>query len=711
MSQNVITTAFEAYRAQCELNGQPVELDEIILALIPELDPTQPIDRAAVECRPEWVRHRQSPDQVGALTPSDIVYAVVLPTSLGDFEFNAMFLANRATGTIAMAVHKGIEQKLATTDQQTGNTLVKNMVMRYSGATEATQLQVDPSTWMVDWHQRLFGLMADEAASNRDIYGNVAFLADGFKPEPIDDQWHCLPGTAYVQGLRTELAQATVITGNGALLVAEVCQQGSALGAWHNVATLHTMDAVPESDTDAAGFVRHYALVAERDGNGWRDARRLGGLALYLEKAQVSHDPALESDAHVPSSQALSDVKKTADFALRIAQGAVVNLGDWNATSGVFPAKPYITDEQGNGQLVSAYWFVTGQGIVDGEEYKIGDKLNYSHMNDSFFKTDNTEREMAINHVEGLSEALANKATKQHQHLASDLPNASTTSKGVVQLSGATNSTSTVLAATASAVKAAFDLAASKLTQAAADARYLGKGAKAVDADKLDGLNSSDFSRSNHGHTAAQVGAVATAVLAAMFPPGHLLITTNSANPATYGYPGTWALIESDVSIRSATSGIGEVSGTNTPTVPVPAHTHSASSGSAMLNKRFTTNTTGDHGHSGSANSAGNHHHSGGVRINGYTTAQGAFIYGKGASGKGFTFGNYSSNSWEPLTNSAGLHTHSLSIGSDGSHYHYTDVNFGAHSHSVSVSSTGTSGATLDVRGRRMNVYMWKRAA
>lgn len=44
------------------------------------------------------------------------------------------------------------------------------------------------------------------------------------------------------------------------------------------------------------------------------------------------------------------------------------------------------------------------------------------------------------------------------------LPNASTSVKGIVQLSNATNSTSTTLAATANAVKIAYDLAAQKLS-------------------------------------------------------------------------------------------------------------------------------------------------------------------------------------------------------------------------------------------------------
>ena len=53
-------------------------------------------------------------------------------------------------------------------------------------------------------------------------------------------------------------------------------------------------------------------------------------------------------------------------------------------------------------------------------------------------------------------------ANASHGHGASDLPSASTSAAGVVQLSTSTSSTSTSLAATPSAVKAAYDLANSK---------------------------------------------------------------------------------------------------------------------------------------------------------------------------------------------------------------------------------------------------------
>ncbi len=73
---------------------------------------------------------------------------------------------------------------------------------------------------------------------------------------------------------------------------------------------------------------------------------------------------------------------------------------------------------------------------------------------------------------------------------------------GLVQLSTSVSSTSTTLAATPSAVRAAYNLAAGKMTQATGDGRYLGISAKAADSNLLDGIDSSAFLRSNANDTA-----------------------------------------------------------------------------------------------------------------------------------------------------------------------------------------------------------------
>lgn len=91
-----------------------------------------------------------------------------------------------------------------------------------------------------------------------------------------------------------------------------------------------------------------------------------------------------------------------------------------------------------------------------------------------------------------------------HTHAAGDitsgtiaaarLPSASTSAAGIVQLSSATNSTSTTLAATASAVKAAYDLAASKWTYNEGTI----KGVKVNNATTADVLDSKDTRGTNH---------------------------------------------------------------------------------------------------------------------------------------------------------------------------------------------------------------------
>jgi Phage tail fibre repeat len=63
---------------------------------------------------------------------------------------------------------------------------------------------------------------------------------------------------------------------------------------------------------------------------------------------------------------------------------------------------------------------------------------------------------------------LAGKAALAHAHAEADLPNASTTAQGVVQLTDSTASTSTTTAATANAAKKAYDRGTTGITDAAA---------------------------------------------------------------------------------------------------------------------------------------------------------------------------------------------------------------------------------------------------
>jgi hypothetical protein len=81
-----------------------------------------------------------------------------MDTTLGDFAFNAMYLVHKASDTVAMVVHKETDADRwpdpgsHPARQQPGE---KVMLMEYEGAGEATQTQVDASTWQIDFTARL----------------------------------------------------------------------------------------------------------------------------------------------------------------------------------------------------------------------------------------------------------------------------------------------------------------------------------------------------------------------------------------------------------------------------------------------------------------------------------------------------------------------------------------------------------------------------
>lgn len=88
---------------------------------------------------------------------------------------------------------------------------------------------------------------------------------------------------------------------------------------------------------------------------------------------------------------------------------------------------------------------------------------NASHTHDDRYYTESEVDSKLANKANANHTHMKSQITDfSHTHTASDLPNASTSAKGVVQLSDSVSDTSTTLAATTNAVKKAYDLAASK---------------------------------------------------------------------------------------------------------------------------------------------------------------------------------------------------------------------------------------------------------
>ncbi|MGE6294202.1 phage tail protein [Aeromonas media] len=295
----VITNAFEQYWQSSLAAEQPVVLDEFVLADIPNLDITAPIDPDTGLPPAGQIVYRQTVDQRGRVNSNAVAYSIVMDTTVGDFSFNAMFLRNKANGVIGMIVYKGRETKLKTdqTTGQTGNSLVKSMLMGYDQAAEATLTHVDAGTWQIDYAARLRGQDEDLRQLASQLYGHHTFIGDGFKVVQQDSGHQVTPGVAIVGGLRVELKAPEVIyPGSKPIGVwVDVHRAGSLLSEHQNHFTIITSVADLADHVDGSGyqhFVAKIALISEdgsiKDTTGSnRVAGGIGGIEVTAESFGV----------------------------------------------------------------------------------------------------------------------------------------------------------------------------------------------------------------------------------------------------------------------------------------------------------------------------------------------------------------------------------------------------------------------------------------
>lgn len=212
MAQTVITKAFTEWKAQQAIDNQPVNLDEFIFAYIPDLDVTKPIENTEGLPPADKIVHRQAVSKSGVVNANSVVYSVTLGADVGDFNFNWIGLANKATGTLAMIIHAPTQSKIKNASGQQGNVLVRSMLMEYSGAESATNITTPAETWQIDFTARLAAIDERQRRENIDLYGMAAFFDSGYLVAKSGAQYYVTKGAGYVAGLRAELAANQNIT-------------------------------------------------------------------------------------------------------------------------------------------------------------------------------------------------------------------------------------------------------------------------------------------------------------------------------------------------------------------------------------------------------------------------------------------------------------------------------------------------------------------
>jgi hypothetical protein len=149
-----------------------------------------------------------------------------------------------------------------------------------------------------------------------------------------------------------------------------------------------------------------------------------------------------------------------------------------------------------------------------------------------------------------------------------------------------------------------------------------------------------------------------------------------TANPATHLNYGTWVQVEADITLRSAVADGTTASGDNDPAVPLLEHNHAIT----------VDNDTHSHTFSGTTDSDSHTHTLGTVQ---------------NVSGSGQNVDTSQDAATGTTTTSQNTHSHTFTGTTDNDQ----------HNHTASSANTGDAAPTLDVRGRHLDVVMWKRTA
>lgn len=272
MSQTTIPLEFEQYLLDKITAGTAPNLDEFVFAYIPNLDLEQPIDRATGLPDESFIVHRQNVDQTARLNRNTLIYSVIVQSNVAPFTFNTMYLHDKnVPESCGLIVHKTAETK------ESGMAIVKSVSQEYDGAAEIAGIHIDPATWQIDYHARLFGIDEELRLTQLDKYGHTAFISGFNVVKLTSNDYRVDPGIVYVGGMRCELKTALTrtVTAKPNGLYVDVVREGSTLSKWENVPTIKVSNTPLSDYVDEQGYQHYVARLAGVDASGnvqdWRE--------------------------------------------------------------------------------------------------------------------------------------------------------------------------------------------------------------------------------------------------------------------------------------------------------------------------------------------------------------------------------------------------------------------------------------------------------
>ena len=277
-----ITVAGENQIATKQGAELALNMADFVLANIAGLG-AEPVDR--VEAMPDSgdIVATLPITKSGYVNTNQVVYSLVLDSSVGDFDFNWIGLVDDEGVLIAVTYVPTIS-KIANDGGVQGNNLTRNFLLAYTGIQATTAIDVPAQTWQIDFNARLWGIDERERLSNFDIYGHEGFFDTAYQvvQQGATTTYDILPGVGYVGGIRIEnlITDTVVVATPPAAVWLDVSLEGDISDVSAVVAII--ADGAAHTDyVDGNGFNHYVTKIADIAANGDAADLRVSGEQLY----------------------------------------------------------------------------------------------------------------------------------------------------------------------------------------------------------------------------------------------------------------------------------------------------------------------------------------------------------------------------------------------------------------------------------------------
>ncbi len=190
-----ITFKGEELIAKKQAAKEVMEIDQIVLANIPGLDPTKPVDRNEQLPSADKISLQAPVSQSGYINPNLVVYSLMLTTGGKSFDFNWIGLYSSKSKVVVAISYLPVQTKSPQV------AMTRNFMIEYSGAKETGDIKIDAKSWQVDFSARMNGIDERGRVLRQDTFGRSLFYGDTCKvTKDSSGYYNILKGTSGIVG-------------------------------------------------------------------------------------------------------------------------------------------------------------------------------------------------------------------------------------------------------------------------------------------------------------------------------------------------------------------------------------------------------------------------------------------------------------------------------------------------------------------------------